>query len=81
MNSGILDGDKVVVDKSIQAKHGDIVIAAVNREFTMKRLYKRDGKTELHPENEMFEPILFSQKDELEIWGVVCGVIRKYQRN
>jgi DNA polymerase V len=80
MNCGILDGDKVIVDKSIQAKHDDIVIVAVNGDFTIKRLHKRNGKTELHPENEAYQPIIFSNAGELEVWGVVSGVIRKCRR-
>ena len=71
------DGDKVLVDRSIAPKHNHIVIAAINDEYTIKRLYKRSGVIELRPENPAFKPIRFSDGEELVIWGVVVAVIRK----
>lgn len=71
------DGDKVLVDRSIEPKHGHIVIASVNDEYTIKRLYMRKGVIELRPENPAFQPIRMREGEELQIWGVVVGVIRK----
>ena len=78
MGAGICDGDKVVVDKALKPKHKDIVVAVVDDEYTIKRLYQLRGKTELQPENPNYEPITFNENSELQIWGVVVGVVRKY---
>lgn len=74
---GIMDGDKVTVDRSIDPKHRHIVVAVVNQEYTLKRLYRRAGVVELRAENPDFAPIRFGECDELQIWGVVTGVLRK----
>jgi len=76
--AGIHDGDKVVVDKALKAKHNDIVVAVVDGEYTIKRLYKYRGRIELRPENPDYQPITFTEGHELQIWGVVIGVVRKY---
>ena len=78
MGAGICDGDKVVVDKALKPKHKDIVVAVVDSEYTIKRLYQLRGKTELQPENPSYEAITFNENSELQIWGVVVGVVRKY---
>ena len=77
-HAGILDGDKVIVDKSLQARHGDIVVAVVDGDFTIKRLFKRGQRIELHPDNPAFQPMVFVDGQELKIWGVVVGSIRRY---
>jgi len=77
--AGILDGDKVVVDRSVQARHGHIVIAVVDSEFTLKRLYQRHNRLELHPDNPDFQPIRLTPGKQLEIWGVVVGTVRRYR--
>ena len=76
--AGIHDGDKVVVDRALKPKHKDIVVAVVNGEYTIKRLYKYKGSIELCPENPDFPSITFSEGQELQIWGVVVGVVRRY---
>lgn len=78
VNAGIVEGDKVIVDRSINAKSKDIVVAVVNGEYTIKRLYKTSSKLELRPENQAYQPIVFKEGSELEIWGVVVGVVRRY---
>mgnify|MGYP002662002571 FL=1 len=75
--AGIVDGDKVVVDRSIDPQHNHIVIAVVDGEYTIKRLYWRGSRIELRPENPAFQPICFSDGSQLEIWGVVVGVVRR----
>ncbi len=75
--AGILPNDILIVDRSLEAVHGSIVIAVVNNELTVKRLYKQNGRIELHPENPEFPVIKFDQDMELTIWGVVSGVTRK----
>jgi DNA polymerase V len=71
------DGDRVVVDKAIAPRHGDIVIAEINGGFTVKRLYQRNGFTSLIAENPDYEPIALEPGMTLEIWGVVTFVLHK----
>lgn len=75
--SGIEIGDKLVVDKAINPKHKDIVVAAIGGQFLVRRLYSQGGKLELRSENDNCQAIpLIGGLDE--IWGVVTGVVRKY---
>ena len=76
--AGIEDGDKVVVDRALQAHNQDIVVAVVNGDYTIKRLYQHQNRVELHPENPHYPPITFTDGTELQIWGVVVGVVRRY---
>ena len=78
IGAGICDSDKVVVDRALKAKHNDIVVAVVDGEYTIKRLYKYRGRIELRPENPNYQPITFAEGNELQIWGVVVGVVRRY---
>ena len=79
VNAGILPEDILAVDRALNAKNNDIVIAVINGELTVKRLVKRrDGHIELHPENDSYSIISFIDGSEFEVWGVVSGVIRKY---
>lgn len=75
--AGIMHGDKVIVDRSIEARHGHIVIAVVDGEFTIKRLFRRGARVELRPENPRYQPIALAAETQLEIWGVVVGVVRR----
>ena len=77
--AGILDGDKVIVDRSVPPVHGKIVIAVVDSEYTLKRLFQFNGKLELRSENSAYSPIRMVEGSELEIWGVVVGVVRRYR--
>ena len=75
--AGILPGDMVIVDKGQTAKSGDIVIAQVDGEWTMKYLRKRGDTVTLVPANSKYQPI--RPKHELKIAGVVTAVVRKYK--
>lgn len=77
IDAGIFELDLVVVDRSITACDGHIVIAAVNNEFTIKRLSTKQG-IRLLPENKNYQPIVMSGENELIIWGVVTSLIRKF---
>lgn len=77
-DAGIHDGDKVLVDRSVDPKHGQIVVAVVNGDYTIKRLHSVAGCIELHAENPEFLPRKFQDGEHLEVWGVVVGVIRRY---
>ena len=74
--AGILPGDMVIVNKGQTPKSGDIVIAEVDGEWTMKYLRKRGDTVLLIPANPKFKPI--KPKKELKIAGVVTAVVRKY---
>ncbi len=75
--AGILPGDMVIVDKGQTPKSGDIVIAQVDGEWTMKYLRKRGDSVTLLPANPNYKPI--KPKNELKITGVVTAVVRKYK--
>jgi repressor LexA len=75
--AGILPGDMVIVNKGTNPKSGDIVIAEVDGEWTMKYLRKRGDSVTLIPANPNYKPI--KPKNELKIAGVVTAVVRKYQ--
>ncbi|MDE2132696.1 MAG: translesion error-prone DNA polymerase V autoproteolytic subunit [Betaproteobacteria bacterium] len=78
--AGIVAGDKVLVDRALEACHGDIVVAAVAGEYTLKRLFRREGEVALLPENPAYAPIRFREGAELQVWGVVVGLVRRYRR-
>ena len=78
INAGIQEGDKVIVDRALTARHDDIVVAVVAGDYTIKRLYKHMGRVELRPENPAYPPIVFQEGAELLVWGVVVGVVRRY---
>ena len=75
INAHILDGDIVIVEQCPTAQNGDIVVALVGEEATVKRFYKEDGHFRLQPENDKFEPII---GDECAIAGKVKALIRNY---
>jgi repressor LexA len=75
--AGILPGDMVIVDKGQAPKSGDIVIAEVDGQWTMKYLRKRGDSVSLMPANPNYRPI--KPKTELKIAGVVTAVVRKYR--
>ena len=60
LGAGILPGDTVIVRRQVTARDGEIVVAMVGDEATVKRLRLRAGRVELHPENEAFQPIILS---------------------
>lgn len=77
IEAGIMPGDMVIVNKGQTPKSGDIVIAEVDGEWTMKYLRKRGDVVALIPANAKYKPI--KPKNELKIAGVVTAVVRKYQ--
>lgn len=81
--AGIFDGDRVVVDRALSstAQKGDIVVAIVNNDLTVKTLGEIDGQPALIAENPHFKPITFKEGDELVIWGVVTHCLRSFKRD
>ena len=75
MKGGISDGDLLVVDASLKADHGNIVIAAVDGEFTVKQLQLRPV-LQLNPLNRAYRPIPILSEDALELFGVVTFIVK-----
>jgi DNA polymerase V len=78
VGAGIFDGNLLVVDKSLTPSSGDIVIAVIDGEMTVKRLINRDGKVILKPENSRFKEIELKEGQELQVWGVVTSTVKKF---
>lgn len=74
MNASILDGDLVVVKQQETARNGEIVVARIDDEATVKRFFREKGHVRLQPENDAFEPII---SNDVHILGKVVGVLRK----
>lgn len=77
INIGILDGDYVVVRRQPTAENGEIVVAMVEEEATVKRFYKEKGHFRLQPENDDMAPIIIPQEKELTILGKVVTLMRR----
>jgi repressor LexA len=73
-DAGILEDDHVVVRRQQSARDGEIVVALVEDEATVKRLFREDGRVRLQPENDAYEPIVAR---DVEILGRVVGVLRR----
>ena len=76
--AGIMDGDLVVVDRSVEAVSGHVVVAAIHGEMTLKRLRRlRDGRHLLKAENPAYPSTIIGEESPAEVWGVVVGCVRK----
>ena len=75
INAGIFPNDILVVDRSLKAESGKVVIAVVDSELTVKRYVKKGKNILLKPENDSFDPIVINDESEAYIWGVVTNVI------
>ena len=71
----IFPDDILVVDRSLKAEDGKVVIAVVDNELTVKRYRKKGKSIILEPENETFDPIVIPRESEAFVWGVVTNVI------
>ena len=79
MDVGINDGDILVVDRSIEPKNRDIVIAILEGNLTVKRLlFKTNGSVVLKSENKAYKDIKIPESADLEIWGVVTSAIHQF---
>ena len=72
---GILDGDLMVIDRSLTPRHDDVVVADMNGALTVKRLVQKANGNFLMPANPDYPPIPIGTADEVRIWGVVVRVI------
>ncbi len=78
INAGILENDLVIVSPQKNASNGDIVVALLQDEATMKRFIAKDNKIYLMPENEKYNPIEIADREDFSIIGKVIGVFRTY---
>jgi len=78
IDEGINEGDFILVERTTEAKPGDIVVAFIEGGYTVKFLRKKNGKAYLEPANKKFPLIIPEENDELQICAVVRAVIRKY---
>lgn len=76
IEAGINPGDLVVIEEEREPKEGEIVVARVDGEFTLKYFYRKNGQVFLMPANKKYQPIV--PAENLEIFGIVVSVIRKY---
>ena len=82
-DAGIFDGDRVIIDRAVEARNGSIVVAFWNGEFTMKYLdltHKEDGYIELRPANKDYPVFRIEAGDNFEVWGVVVHLIRTFEK-
>jgi repressor LexA len=78
IDDGVHDGDYVVVHRREKAENGDMVVALINGEATLKRLFREgDGRVRLQPANERMTPMYF-REEEVEVQGIVVGLMRRY---
>jgi len=76
-DAGIDDGDKLIVDRAVPPVHGHIVVAIVDGDLTVKKLYRRSGIVKLVAANPTYPEIRMRESTELQIWGVVTYCIKK----
>lgn len=77
-DAGIFDGDILVIDRSVEAENGRIVLGVLNGEFTVKRILYKDGKLFLIPENPNYQPIEITGEMDFQTWGVVTFSLHKH---
>ena len=81
IGAGIHHGNILVVDRSLQPVNGDIVVAVIHGELTVKRLQRhRDGRVLLMPDNPDFQPLEITEEMDVMIWGVVTSAVQEFRR-
>jgi DNA polymerase V len=77
IDANVQEGDLLIVDKSLDATHGKIIIAVVDGDFTVKTLYNKNNTIKLLPANPDYPEIVLKNEQELNVWGVVTYIIHK----
>ncbi|WP_434516467.1 LexA family protein [Dechloromonas sp. ARDL1] len=80
VDAGISDGDILVVDRSLRAGHGDVVVAQVDNDFTVKYLHRRGGAFKLVPANRTYPDIVPRDGQTVSLVGVVTSVIKQFRK-
>ena len=78
MEAGIFDNDILVVNRAVTPRHKHIVVAVVDGDFTVKRLYQLNGRIKLQAANPTFPDIVPNDGQLLEVWGVVTACIKQF---
>lgn len=81
-DAGIVEGDIAVIDRSLDPHDGDIIVAYIDGEFTIKRLdttHREEGYIELHPANPAYSTIRIDNPDEFRVWGVIIYTIHNWR--
>lgn len=76
-DAGIDDGDRIVVDRALTPQHGNVVVAVIDGELTVKRLHRKNGVVKLVAANPTFPEIRMREETDLQVWGVVTFCIKK----
>jgi DNA polymerase V len=79
IGAGVFENDILVVDRALEAKNNDIVVALLDNEFTVKRLINKSSPPILKAENPDYPNIVIHDSNELIIWGVVTGLARSFR--
>ena len=79
VRAGIYHGDILIIDRSLDARDGDIIIAVLHGEFTVKQLSIINGTLFLIPKNPQYSSLKISAEMDFEVWGVVTYSIRKHR--
>jgi repressor LexA len=77
-NAGLLDGDIAIVRQQPRADSGDIVVALLGEEATVKKYVLKGNEVTLEPENESYEPIVVTEESQFSLVGRVIGSLRRY---
>lgn len=78
-DAGIEEGDLIVIDKSLPAKEGDIVVCRLDGEFTVKRLRRQGQRPRLEAANDRYPAIEISPDQDFQVWGVVLASVKKFR--
>ena len=76
---GIFDSDVLVVNRALTPKHGDVVVAEIDGDFTVKQFYRRNGLIQLRAGNPTYPPIIFRDGQTMTICGVVTATIKRFR--
>lgn len=79
VEAGIFDNDIMVVNRAIKPRHDHVVVAIVDGDFTVKRLYQRAGRIKLKAANPTYPDIVPTEGQTIEIWGVVTSTIKQFR--
>jgi DNA polymerase V len=79
VGAGIFPGDMVIVDRALEARNGDLIIAVLDGELTLKRFIKQQGAVCLRAENPDYPDIQVTPGKDFMIWGVVSGCVKKFR--
>ena len=80
-DAGIFEGDYAIVDRSLTPRDGDVVIAALNGELTIKTLQKTQASCRLLPANKAYSVIEITEDTDFTIWGVVTAAIHRFRKS